>query len=230
MRAFSASDRLLGQRLEALYRLYGPETAGTDPILFPRRYPSPEDREVAGWIASAFAYGQVQTIQASVGRILAALGPRPARALDAIADFPAFSRDALPGFRHRFHGARDAAALLFVIARARQEAGSRAGLLRARVRRGGSRRGKPRLPRRRADRGVRLSPGPRHTAHPRALARPILLSGPRRRVRLQALEPLPALDGPQRRAGFRPVAGNSDRSPGRSDRHARPPHRPPPPA
>jgi uncharacterized protein (TIGR02757 family) len=124
MRAFSDSDRLLGQRLEALYRLYGPETAGTDPILFPRRYASPEDREVAGWIASAFAYGQVRTIQASVGRILAALGPRPARALDAIGDFPAFSKDALPGFRHRFHGALDAAALLFVISRARQEAGS----------------------------------------------------------------------------------------------------------
>jgi uncharacterized protein (TIGR02757 family) len=124
MRAFSDSDRLLGQRLEALYRLYGPETAGTDPILFPGRYEAPEDREVAGWIASAFAYGQVRTIQTSVGRILAALGPRPARALDAIGDFPAFSRDALSGFRHRFHGAGDAAALLFVIARAREEAGS----------------------------------------------------------------------------------------------------------
>ncbi|MEP6994246.1 MAG: TIGR02757 family protein [Acidobacteriota bacterium] len=115
---------LLGQRLEALYRLYGPEMAGTDPIVFPARYEAAEDREVAGWIASAFAYGQVQTIQHSVGRILAALGPRPARALDAITDFRAFRRDALRGFRHRFHGAGDAAALLFAIARARADAGS----------------------------------------------------------------------------------------------------------
>ena len=115
---------LLGQRLEALYGLYGPETAGSDPVVFPGRYTAPEDREVAGWIASAFAYGQVQTIRESVERILAALGPRPAHALDSIRDFPAFSRDALDGFRHRFHGALDAAALLYAIAQTRGEAGS----------------------------------------------------------------------------------------------------------
>jgi uncharacterized protein (TIGR02757 family) len=115
---------LLGQRLEALYRLYGPETAGSDPVVFPGRYAAPEDREVAGWIASAFAYGQVQTIRDSVGRILAALGPRPSQELDSIRDFRAFSRERLDGFRHRFHGARDAAALLYAIARAREEAGS----------------------------------------------------------------------------------------------------------
>jgi uncharacterized protein (TIGR02757 family) len=115
---------LLQERLEALYGLYGPETAGSDPVVFPGRYAAPEDREVAGWIASAFAYGQVQTIRESVGRILAALGPRPARRLDSIRDFRAFSRDALAGFRHRFHGAQDAAALLYAIAQARGEAGS----------------------------------------------------------------------------------------------------------
>lgn len=114
----------LGERLEALYRLYGAETVATDPILFPRRYAAAADREVAGWIAAAFAYGQVPTIQGSVARILAALGPRPAAALDTVADFRAFARDRLAGFRHRFHGARDAAALLFAIARVRAEAGS----------------------------------------------------------------------------------------------------------
>ncbi len=118
----------LGDRLESLYRLYGPETASTDPILFVGRYAAAEDREVAGWIATAFAYGQVRTIQASVATILGALGPRPARSLDAIGDFRRFASDALPGFRHRFHGARDAAALLFAIARAREAGG---GTLRA---------------------------------------------------------------------------------------------------
>ena len=114
----------LQARLEALYGFYGPESVGTDPIVFPGRYGAPEDREVAGWIASAFAYGQVRTIQDSVGRILSALGPRPARGLDAIRDLRAWSREALRGFRHRFHGARDAAALLHAIASARREAGS----------------------------------------------------------------------------------------------------------
>ena len=124
MRGPSHSEILLGERLESLYRRYGPETAGTDPILFPRRYAADEDREVAGWIASAFAYGQVRTIQDNVERLLSSLGPRPARALEHIGDFRAFAREELFGFRHRFHGAADAAALLYAIARARAEAGS----------------------------------------------------------------------------------------------------------
>jgi uncharacterized protein (TIGR02757 family) len=118
------SERLLGERLESAYRRYGPESVASDPILFPARYEAPEDRETAGWIASAFAYGQVHAIRASVDRLLGTLGPHPARALDAIRDFRAFSRGPLRGFRHRFHGARDAAALLYAVARARAEAGS----------------------------------------------------------------------------------------------------------
>src|SRR6185369_3465296 len=114
--ALSSHDRLLGDRLERLYRTYGPETAGTDPIVFLGRYRRPADIEAVGWIASAFAYGRVETIQANVGRILDALGPEPAAALDAIGDFSAFAKDTLAGFRHRFHGAADAAILLYVIA------------------------------------------------------------------------------------------------------------------
>ena len=120
----SSRDRLLGDRLERLYRTYGPETTGTDPIVFLGRYGRREDVEAVGWIASAFAYGRVETIQANVGRVLAALGPEPASKIDRIADFAEFARDTLPGFRHRFHSASDAAILLFVIARARAEAGS----------------------------------------------------------------------------------------------------------
>ncbi len=124
MRAPSRAELVLGERLESLYRRYGAETAATDPIVFPRRYAADCDREVAGWIASAFAYGQVRTIQDNVGRLLGTLGPRPAQALDCIVDFRAFAQDALSGFRHRFHGAADAAALLYAIARARAQAGS----------------------------------------------------------------------------------------------------------
>ena len=124
MRPSPAAAARLHDRLDALYRRYGAETVGTDPIVFPRRYAADADREAAGWIATAFAYGQVPTIQTSVGRILAALGPSPAAALDRIADFRALARGPLAGFRHRFHGARDTAALLYAIARVRAEAGS----------------------------------------------------------------------------------------------------------
>jgi uncharacterized protein (TIGR02757 family) len=119
---------LLAEHLDGLYRAFGAETIASDPILFVGRYASDEDREVAGWIASAFAYGQVPVIQASVGRLLAVLGARPARFLDGVRDFRALVRGPLRGFRHRFHGAPDAAALLYAIGRAR-EAG--AGSLRA---------------------------------------------------------------------------------------------------
>ncbi len=95
--------------------------------MFLGRYSRPEDIEAVGWIASAFAYGRVETIQANVGRILAALGPEPASALDRIPDFSAFARNSLPGFRHRFHSASDAAILLFVMAQARAAAGSLRG-------------------------------------------------------------------------------------------------------
>ena len=114
----------LGQRLEALYGHYGPETALTDPIVFPLRFEATEDREVAGWIASAFAYGQVPTIQTNVSFLLDTLGPLPARGLDGIRDFRSFAREELRGFRYRFHAARDAAALLYAIASVRREAGS----------------------------------------------------------------------------------------------------------
>jgi len=120
----SPRDRLLAERLEALYRNWGPETCQTDPIRFPRSYLRPEDQEVAGWIASAFAYGRVETILANVARVLEPLGPHPAEALHAIRDFRRFGREELGGFRHRFHDGGDAAALLLVIARARDEAGT----------------------------------------------------------------------------------------------------------
>jgi uncharacterized protein (TIGR02757 family) len=120
----SPKEWLLAERLEQLYRTYGPETASSDPIVFLSRYEADEDREVVGWIASAFAYGRVETIQDNVGAILETLGPHPARNLEGIPDFRQFARQRLRGFRHRFHGAEDAALLLFVIAQARARAGS----------------------------------------------------------------------------------------------------------
>ncbi len=220
--------RLLGDRLESLYRLYGPETVATDPILFVGRYDAPEDREVAGWIATAFAYGQVRTIQGSVARILGALGPAtgdgPRRDRQTSATS---SSDALPDFRHRFHGARDAAALLLAIARAREAGGGTLrGFFEGEFRERGPRRRGPAVARGRPHRGLRLPARPRNAADPAALARAVLLSRPRVRLRLQAVEPVPAVDGATRRARLRPVAGHTDRPPGRSDRHPRPPHRP----
>ena len=124
MSNLSARELLLAARLDRLSRAYPRAISQSDPIRFPAAYDRPDDREVAGWIASAFAYGRVETILASVGRVLAALGPHPARAVDSISDFPRFAREDLAGFRHRFHSAADASALLYAIASVRAEAGS----------------------------------------------------------------------------------------------------------
>ena len=130
----SSREQLLAERLEDLYRTYGPETAASDPIGLLAPYREPEDLEVAGWIASAFAYGRVETLRGNVSKLFAALGPRPARALGEIRDFRAFARERLRGFRHRFHGPADAAALFLAIARAREEAGSVRAYFEARFR------------------------------------------------------------------------------------------------
>lgn len=120
----SARERVLADRLNHLSRSYAAAIVQRDPIRFAAAYARDEDREVAAWIASAFAYGRVETILATVGRLIGALGPRPAEAIDRVSDWRRFTREQLSGFRHRFHSGRDAAALLYAIGKARAEAGS----------------------------------------------------------------------------------------------------------
>jgi uncharacterized protein (TIGR02757 family) len=117
MRARRESD--LRDTLEHLYRR-SEHSTGRDPIVLVRALAAREDREVAGWIASAFAYGRVDQILADVGALLRVLGPSPAAAV-AERDFRA--RD-LAFFRHRFHGPQDAADLLFLIGETIRREGS----------------------------------------------------------------------------------------------------------
>src|SRR5262245_7483167 len=49
-----------------------------DPVQFVHRYDDPRDREIAGLIASAFAYGNVKIVLRTVAQALSYLGPRPA--------------------------------------------------------------------------------------------------------------------------------------------------------
>ena len=124
MSNLSSRELELAARLDRLSLSYAPAAGQSDPIRSPASYEHPGDREVAAWIGSAFAYGRVDTILGSVDRVLKPLGPAPAAALDSVRDFRRFAREELAGFRHRFHAAPDAAALLYAIARVRAEAGS----------------------------------------------------------------------------------------------------------
>src|SRR5690242_14571089 len=90
-------DAALRDVLEPLYRLYEhSETA--DPIVTARRYPDPADREVAAWVATAFAYGRVAQILKNVSALLEVVGPHPARTLAR----RVFTERDLAFFRHRF--------------------------------------------------------------------------------------------------------------------------------
>jgi len=103
---------VLKAKLDELYLSYGAVYVDTDPVQFPHRYRKSRDREVAGFIAAALAYGSVPTIKRDLERIFAVLGPSPYEAvLTARADE---LLSALRGFKHRFTTARHMAWFLLV--------------------------------------------------------------------------------------------------------------------
>jgi uncharacterized protein (TIGR02757 family) len=93
-----------------------------DPVQFVHRYDNPRDREIAGLIASVFAYGNVKSVLRTVDSALSYLGPAPAQ---TIASFD-IRRDSrrLRGFYHRFNTSRDLGVLFWIIRRTLEEYGS----------------------------------------------------------------------------------------------------------
>src|SRR5262245_61808521 len=73
----------LKRRLDHLYRTFDRGFLETDPLAFVHRYRTDADREIVGFIASTLAFGNVRAIQASVGSVLAVLGPSPHAAVDS---------------------------------------------------------------------------------------------------------------------------------------------------
>lgn len=108
--------------LNRAYAEYDRRWIEPDPVQFVWRYHRPEDREVAGLVASSLAYGNIKQIKRSVETVLGILGPRPARALDSLQAKAALR--SLQGFKHRFNDAMDAACLLVFIREMRRAAGS----------------------------------------------------------------------------------------------------------
>jgi uncharacterized protein (TIGR02757 family) len=112
----------LRDRLDALYHGFNAAASLTDPVELVRPYPSPADREVAGFVAAGLAFGNVTAVMASVRSVLAQLGPSPA----------AFVRDFEPsrdGRRfepivHRWTRGRDISALLWMLRQMLKQGGS----------------------------------------------------------------------------------------------------------
>jgi uncharacterized protein (TIGR02757 family) len=108
--------------LDRAYAEYDAKWIEPDPVQFVWRYERPEDREVAGLVASSLAYGNVKQIKKSVERVLSLLGERPAGALDSLRVGEA--RRELKGFKHRFNDAEDVICLLVFIREMRRASGS----------------------------------------------------------------------------------------------------------
>jgi uncharacterized protein (TIGR02757 family) len=108
---------------EAIYKKFNRKAfIHPDPLEFVYRYDSDADREIAGFIAAALAYGNVTQILKSVKKVLEPMGASPARWLrkNAVNDI---SRKFL-SFKHRFTTGAELAVFLINIRTALKNYGS----------------------------------------------------------------------------------------------------------
>jgi uncharacterized protein (TIGR02757 family) len=106
----------LHSRLEHLYRTFDLSMLAPDPLEAVRRFSSPEDREVAGLLASVLAYGRAENIVTAVERVFRLMDGAPSgfiRHFDAVRDAARFR-----SFIYRFSRGTDIACLCFLIQRA----------------------------------------------------------------------------------------------------------------
>jgi uncharacterized protein (TIGR02757 family) len=91
----------IGKKLDAIYQQYNQRKyVDPDPLLFLYDYPEIRDREIAGIIAACLAYGRVEMIMKTVGRVLEKLGDSPFEFLSNTRDGQI---DTLfTGFKYRF--------------------------------------------------------------------------------------------------------------------------------
>lgn len=107
----SPDPAVLGPMLESTWaRWHRPEVIAEDPLRFPRRYGTVPDREAAGFLAAAFAFGRVAAFLPVLEALFARLGPSPARTLAAL-DAPSATTLA-DGIAYRFARPHHVAGLL----------------------------------------------------------------------------------------------------------------------
>ncbi len=116
------SSERLKTTLESLYAARSQRHLHNDPLSFCHRFKEPQDREIAGLIASCLAYGNVKIILRNLEQVFAAVGPSPRRFVESFDPAEGLAR--LAGFRHRFNDGRDLCALLLAIRTMLDEADS----------------------------------------------------------------------------------------------------------
>jgi uncharacterized protein (TIGR02757 family) len=112
---------LLAERLESLREEWRARRLDSDPLVFAHSYADAGDREVVAFLSASLAFGRVASIQASIRRVLEALGPEPAAFLNAWDEQPIAG---LASFVHRWVKGADVEDLLRMVKRARRAHGS----------------------------------------------------------------------------------------------------------
>ncbi|MBI5599795.1 MAG: TIGR02757 family protein [Deltaproteobacteria bacterium] len=115
----------LKTRLERLYRTYDRTFLSSDPLWFVHRFKTDRDREIAGLISSSLAYGRVEGIKKSVGRVLDVMDWRPHAF--TMGFVPRRRKRAFPDFTHRFNSGSDVACLIYFARQMIAECGSIGG-------------------------------------------------------------------------------------------------------
>lgn len=110
-----APHATLKARLDTLYNSFNCVDAATDPIHLVRRYEDAADREVAGFIAAALAFGRVASVIQSIERVFSVMGHSPAAYVRAF-DPQRQARDLKP-IVHRWTKGEDLTALVIVLQR-----------------------------------------------------------------------------------------------------------------
>jgi uncharacterized protein (TIGR02757 family) len=105
-----------------MYGAFNHERSAVDPIELVRPYPRPEDREVAGFIASALAFGNVRAVMQSVANVLDRMGPSPAAFTRQFS--PRRDRAAFAAVVHRWIRGDDVVALIWVLRQMLERSGS----------------------------------------------------------------------------------------------------------
>ena len=93
-----------------------------DPVQFVRRYDETVDREIVGFVAAAFAYGNVKSVLKTVEGIVSRMGPRPSQFIAAFD--PRRDARVFKGFQHRWNSQTDLVVLLWILRRLIEDHGS----------------------------------------------------------------------------------------------------------
>jgi len=114
------SEKALKSSLEALRARF--KVPSRDPIIFPRRYESPRDREVVGFIASSFAFGNARAFERTLEKVFSPMGPSPYEYLLRFS--PARDRRFFISLGHRWVRGKDIIAFLSLMKAALRKHGS----------------------------------------------------------------------------------------------------------